>query len=86
MVTKKEKGLLIEVIERLAKIEKDIEYISKHVEVMNSETDVLCKRIKTLEDKGLEVKVAWKVLGKIGGSIVTVITVASIILKIMGVI
>lgn len=78
--------LLLDIVERLSKMEKDIEYTKEHIEVINREHGEVCDRLEVLEDKRLTVDVSWKVLGKLGGSIVTIIGVASIILKLIGVV
>ena len=81
-----ENKILLEIVQRLSKIETEIKYISKHIEVTNFETGEFCKRLEAIEKRNLGVDVSWKVLCKIGGSAVTIITVISIIMKLIGVI
>ena len=79
-------SLLMEIVQRLSTIETEINYISKHIEVINKEHGEVCIRLEAIEKRNLGIDVSWKVLGKIGGSIVTIITVVSVIVKLLGVI
>lgn len=62
---------------------KSIEELAKHVNHKNTEQD---SRLKCLEDKEFERKVTSKTLAKISATIITIISVGSLIVKlIMGV-
>jgi cytochrome b subunit of formate dehydrogenase len=71
-------------VQRLSKIETDIQYISKHIEVINREHGEVCDRLEKIENRNLGVDISWKVLCKIGGYAITIITVTGIIIKILG--
>ena len=86
MVKETNHSLLIEIVQRLSKIETNIDYISKHIEVINKEYGEVCDRLQIIENRNLGVDISWKTLCKIGGSAVTIITVISVIMKIVGVI
>jgi len=73
-------------VQRISKIETDIGYISKHIEIINREYGEVCERLKAIEKRNLGVDISWKTLCKIGASAVTIITVISVVLKIVGMI
>jgi len=54
--------------------------------VINKEYGEVCDRLQIIENRNLGVDISWKTLCKIGGSAVTIITVISVIMKIVGVI
>jgi prefoldin subunit 5 len=56
----------IEIIERLTRMEENVSFIRKHVEVLNEEHGELVKRIAVLERQSTSLKAYWKVIVAIG--------------------
>jgi len=79
-------SLLIEIVQRLSKIETEIKFISNHIEVINREHGEVCNRLKAIEKRNLGVDISWKTLCKIGGCTVTIVAIIGTIIKIIGVI
>ena len=83
MVKESNHKILLEIVQRLSTIEADIKHISRHIEVINKEHGEVCNRLEAIEKRNLGVDISWKALCKIGASAVTLVTIISVILKIV---
>lgn len=67
----------------VTKIEKDVEFIKKHIEILNKEHGELVKRIEALEKKDISLGASWKTLACLGTILLTVFTVITKLLELI---
>jgi len=66
---------IIEILDRVTRIEERVKTMQKHTSYMNKEMGQLRDRIVAVEDVCKEIKFTWKIVAFLLGLLVTIITI-----------